>query len=191
MPRPTSDKRERLTTAAFELTRESGVAGWTLAHAAERAEVAAGSVYYHFKSKDALVRAVLDALGARLDTRLAQCAAADGPKARLIAFVDSYDADLEEALRHGPVLGSLGPDLARPSAGLAEEVAALYERVLRWLQDQFEALGYSEGAARGRALHLFTGLEGAAKLSHLLGAAEALDLEVAHLRRWVERAQPA
>ena len=75
-------KRERLVRAASELVHHQGVEKTTLAEIAEAADVPLGNVYYYFKTKDALLDAVVEAhvrgieetiasLGASSDTQSA------------------------------------------------------------------------------------------------------------------------
>ena len=54
-------KRERLIAAATRLLHEQGVERTTLADIAKAADVPAGNVYYYFKARDDVVRAVIDA----------------------------------------------------------------------------------------------------------------------------------
>jgi AcrR family transcriptional regulator len=59
MPR-SGDTIERLYTAAISLIGEHGYAGTTVDEIVERAGVAKGTVYYHFKSKSELLEALLE-----------------------------------------------------------------------------------------------------------------------------------
>ena len=52
----------RLRAAAFALTRATGIDGWTLADVAAEAGIPAGSVFYHFRTKDAMVAGVAEYL---------------------------------------------------------------------------------------------------------------------------------
>ncbi|MBC7298802.1 MAG: helix-turn-helix transcriptional regulator, partial [Demequina sp.] len=62
MPRPATDKRERLADAALHLAYRHGFASTSIADIAEHAGVASGSVYYYFKTKDDVGLAVVDRL---------------------------------------------------------------------------------------------------------------------------------
>ncbi|MDN4491713.1 TetR family transcriptional regulator [Demequina sp. SYSU T00068] len=185
MPR-TSDKPERLRAAAFTLTRDKGVDGWTLADVAAAAGVPAGSIFYHFRTKEAMVLGVADELDSDLAAILATCALEDGPVARLTALLDTYGDRSSEIVARGTAIGTLAPQLRR--AGAADRVVALQERLVGWIAAQFEELGFAPAAARARALHLLSGIEGAAALAYALGDPQPLDLEAAHLARWVSRA---
>lgn len=185
MPR-TTDKPERLRAAAFALTRERGVDGWTLADVAATAGVPAGSIFYHFRTKDAMVLGVAEELAADLDTVIASCESSDGGVARLTALLDTYRERAASIVERGTAIGTLAPQLRRTAA--ADRVVEIQEALIAWVAAQFEALGFAAGAAHARALHLVSGIEGAAALAHALGDAQPLELEAAHLARWVSRA---
>ena len=60
MPQAHSGTIDRLFTAAVDLFGERGYAGATIDDIVERAGIAKGTVYYHFRSKSDLVSALLD-----------------------------------------------------------------------------------------------------------------------------------
>ncbi len=60
VPRAHSDTLGRLFSAAVELLGERGYTGTTVDEIVERAGMAKGTVYYHFRSKSELVTALLD-----------------------------------------------------------------------------------------------------------------------------------
>jgi TetR/AcrR family transcriptional regulator, transcriptional repressor of bet genes len=53
-------RREQLLRAAFEVASRQGIGGLTVRSIAAEAQVSHGLVHFHFKSKDQLVRALLD-----------------------------------------------------------------------------------------------------------------------------------
>jgi AcrR family transcriptional regulator len=60
--------RERLLAAAADLVAREGPSSLTLDRAAEAAQLSKGAVLYHFKSKDALVEALVLAVLRQFDT---------------------------------------------------------------------------------------------------------------------------
>lgn len=52
--------QKRVLDAAAKIFRDCGYAGTTMRAIADEAELKAGSIYYHYKSKDDLITAVLD-----------------------------------------------------------------------------------------------------------------------------------
>ncbi len=60
-PSARGGKRERLVASAGERLHRQGVAATTLADIAQAADVPVGNVHYYFRTKDDLVRAVIEA----------------------------------------------------------------------------------------------------------------------------------
>jgi AcrR family transcriptional regulator len=86
--------RERLLIAARKLVARDGPSALTLDRAAEAAGISKGAVLYHFKSKDALIdallRSILDQFDAATGSVLANDAIRDGTYSRAYATV-SFD----------------------------------------------------------------------------------------------------
>ncbi|WP_084101696.1 TetR/AcrR family transcriptional regulator [Demequina sp. NBRC 110051] len=177
MPRPATNKRERLTAAAIHMARESGLESATIAAIAAAAEVPAGSVYYYFKTKDDVAAAVADGIAAVLADGREGLDSADD-RAALTGFLRAYLDDSTAVVSYGTLLSTAA------TVGGADA----HREALGWLTSRFAGLGFADGAARARALHLLAGVEGGAALAHALGEAEPLEREVAHLERWVANA---
>jgi AcrR family transcriptional regulator len=78
--------RQKLTDAAAVLISEKGVAGLRIQEITERADVALGSFYNHFESKEELVEAVVaDTIDVRAQAIVAQMASIEDP-AEVVSF---------------------------------------------------------------------------------------------------------
>lgn len=185
MPRPASDKRGRLTTAATTLAHTHGFERTTIGEIAAEAGVAAGSVYYYFKTKEDVGRAIVDSVLTDAAERFAAWETTADPRDRLTAYIDGLLGEADALRQYGSPIGALCTDLRKHSAELGDEAAAMVRQVVDWAAEQFEAVGFAPDAAGARALHLVTGMEGAALLSHTLDTTEPLEREAAHLKRWI------
>ncbi|MFC5458746.1 TetR/AcrR family transcriptional regulator [Massilia niabensis] len=58
--RTSAASRERILDAAFEVIRDDGYSGATMAKVAKKAELPVGSVYWHFENKDLLLAAMIE-----------------------------------------------------------------------------------------------------------------------------------
>ena len=90
-----TDKRERLLEAARDLFYRRGIERTALADIAKAADVPLGNVYYYFKAKDDIVRAVIAAHLENLQAVLGTFDRYPSPRDRLIAFT-------REVSRTGP-----------------------------------------------------------------------------------------
>lgn len=184
MPRPASDKRERLAAAAAELVATRGLEGATIAAIAQRANVPPGSVFYYLPSKEAIAQAAADSFASARAAEIADWALAGDPQSRLIAYLDTSAANAPAVIANGNA-ASLAAHLRATSPPAAESAARVVLDTIAWVAEQFEELGHSPQAAHARALHLVTGIEGAGQLAHALADPTPLEREAAHLSRWV------
>ncbi|WP_062317289.1 TetR/AcrR family transcriptional regulator [Demequina maris] len=185
MARPASDKRERLTAAAVRLATTRGLAATTLGAIAEEAGVPAGSVYYYFKTREDVVSAVVEALHARQRDLMASWEAEEDPRARLTACITHHVATADDLRAHGSPVAAVCAELRRSGDPRATDAADIIATLVSWVAAQFAAMGFGPEAARARATHLVTGLEGAATLAHALDDPAPLEREAAHLGRWI------
>jgi AcrR family transcriptional regulator len=179
-----SGKRERLVASAGDLAHRHGVLGITLAQVAEAAEVPPGNVYYYFKTKDDLLRAVVEARIAEVRAMLEVFEAQSGPAARLKALAGRWDEMRDLVARYGCPLGTLCVELAGREDGLDREAAQLMSLILDWAESQFREMNVDN--PRGCAVNLFAGVQGGALLANTFQDPGLLTDHVRHLEEWVD-----
>ena len=187
MPRPATDKRERLADAALDLAYRRGFARASIADIAEHAGVAAGSVYYYFKTKDDVGQAVVDRLGERYVSATQRWRDLPTPEERLVALLGLYLDDADNIRALGCPLGSVSAELGKHSPALGAAAGQVFSALIDWAAGQFVELGFTDAAARARAMHLIAVIQGAAALSNALDRGEPLQREATHLERWIRR----
>lgn len=174
-----------MVAAGSELIYRQGVAGTTLASVAEAADVPLGNVYYYFKTKDDIIRAVLLAHADRLETTLAELARRHrSPKVRLKALVDVLTEPADETAQFGCPYGTLCSELAKRPDGADPLAAPLMRIPLEWVEQQFRALGRRD--AHDLAVELVAAYQGSAVLSNALGQPELMTRQGRRLHRWIE-----
>ncbi len=177
------DKRERLTGAAKALFYQAGVQNTSLADIAQAAEVPLGNVYYHFKTKDALIEAVIAAHAADIHAELARYNAEAEPLVRLRAFVRRGLPYKDALTRFGCPYITLCAELSKGDARSAESAATLFNLYLGWLERQFRDLGRADAAEL--ALETFSTLQGAFIITYVTHAPQLLEQQTARLERWI------
>ncbi len=178
------DKPERLTGAAKQLFYQNGVEQTSLAQIAQAAGVPLGNVYYHFKTKDALLEAVIAAHAADILAQLARFNAETGPKARLRAFVRRGLPYKQTMVQFGCPYATLTAELAKSEGSPAKSATVLFKLYLDWLERQYRELGREDAAEL--ALEALSSLQGAFMLAHATRSAELLERHTAWLEKWVE-----
>ncbi|WP_309572222.1 TetR/AcrR family transcriptional regulator [Deinococcus sp.] len=123
-----SGKRDEIIQAALSLYRGQSICRTTLKDVAEAASMPLGNLYYYFKSREALLLAVLDECERELQallTRLDPLA----PKAWLHAYFDWLVQDALDRQSLSCPFGSLASELralGEPAVGRAAEIVGQY-----------------------------------------------------------------
>jgi len=177
-------KRERLVASAGDLLHRQGVAATTLAQVADAADVPPGNVYYYFKTKDDLVRAVIESRAEQVRAMLDSLQSRRSPAARLKALAHQWVEMRDLIARYGCPFGTLAAELDRRDDGLDREAAKPISVILEWAEDQFRQMGRRD--ARELAISLFSGVQGGALLANALRDPDLMTSQVRHLDRWID-----
>lgn len=186
MARAASDKRERLVSAAMACFHEAGVARTAIAQVAARAGVPTGNVFYYFRSKDDLVRAVVEEWCRLLAFYLQPLDALEDPWARLGAFLDQGEILAGMYVAQGCPLAGLTRDLRQENPALAAEAPRIYAIQAEWLARQFGLAGWPGPEAQGHARRFMARYHGAVQMAYADGEATRLTEEIAGLKAWLE-----
>lgn len=177
-------KRERLIESAADLFHRRGIAGATLAEIAEAADVPPGNVYYYFKTRDELIRAVIEFWTDRFAQLVEPLEREPDPRQRLKALAHFWAAEGQLVAEAGCPVGSLSGDLNKQGQELREGSAQLFGLLLDWASGQFAQLGCEE--PRDCAIELVAGLQGAALLSASFADPGLVRRQVSRLERWID-----
>ena len=178
------DKRTRLIETATKLAYGRGFRETSLADIAEAARVPVGNVYYYFKTKEELGEAVVERRLAQFRELREEIEGLSSPKERLFAFVESIHRNREQLARGGCPLGGLCSELHKEGGALAKKSAALFNEPMRWLEEQFRAIGH-EKDSRELAVHLFCAFQGMAAVAHGANDPDVVVMEVKRLKDWI------
>src|SRR5258708_800042 len=178
------DKRTRLIETATKLAYGRGFRETSLADIAEAARVPVGNVYYYFKTKEELAEAVVERRLEEFRADRAEWDRLSSPKERLLAFVGSVQANREQLARGGCALGGLCTELHKEGGALAKRSAALFNEPMRWLEEQFRAVGHGKDS-RELAVHLFSAFHGMAAVALRTNHREVAVIEAKRLKGWV------
>lgn len=182
-------KRDRLTTAAAVLVHQKGFANTTLADIANMADVPLGGVYYYFKTKDELAKAISDSRLNDISTILEQFDQLPDPYARLKALINVWVDDREADALYGCPVGSLCYELAKGRGPLSSAASQLFTTLLGWSEKQFRQAGFPKKRAQAYALHLISSLQGISLIANALGDPDSILTETKLLTDWLKTFQ--
>jgi AcrR family transcriptional regulator len=124
-------RRQRVIDAAISLALDGGYEAVQMRDVAARADVAMGTVYRYFTSKDHLLAAALVHWVEQLDSRLAQNPAQGSTPADRV--IDALDRALRSMGRQPRLVGAVFTALASPDPAAIEcqqQVSALMEGII-------------------------------------------------------------
>jgi len=182
--------RERIVEAADLLFYQQGYEQTSFSNVAEAVGITRGNFYYHFKTKDEILDAVI---GRRLASTSEMLAGwerkGDGPEDRLLCFVDMLTANRAKIMKYGCPVGTLCTELAKLDHRSRDDANKVFLLFRSWLRKQFELLGKA-GQADDLAMHLLTRSQGVATLANAFHNEGFIQKEVAALRDWIKGARP-
>jgi TetR/AcrR family transcriptional repressor of nem operon len=182
-------KRERLVTAAQQVFHRHGVEKATLADIAAAAGVPLGNVYYYFRTKDALVSAVIERYGRSYDVMSAELDQHEQPADRLRALLRALTSRREQLASYGCPIGSLSSELDKRDGVLRTEAAGVLSSIIDWAEPQFQAMGRDD--ARELAVALIASYEGITVLASALRDPSLITAEAERLERWIDSLAPS
>lgn len=177
--------RDELVDCAQRLFYEHGYDGTSFTQIVEASGLRRGHIYHYFKSKDDILRAVVDRRREEFDGLLASLSSAfSDPRARLEGMLDMIVSRGGELVEFGCPIGSLNMELAKDRRDLQIDARGLLDLLAEWLTGCFAELGRREDARR-LALHFLARLQGIALIAHAYRDREFLRDEAAGLKAWV------
>jgi TetR/AcrR family transcriptional repressor of nem operon len=182
---PALPKRDQLIEAATTLFYHQGVGNTTLADIAQQAGIPLGNVYYHFRTKEALVTAVIDRHVQSLQALFADWERLFDPRERLLGLLAVNRQEATVLARYGCPDGSLIQELDKGDAELATTAAQVFQTYLEWAQRQLRLLGKDEQEASELAVDFIASLQGTFLLSSCFRAPDLLERKLQRLEAWV------
>jgi len=177
-------KRERLIDSAKTLMHQQGVHPTTLAAVATHANVPPGNVYYYFKAKEDLIRAVVDDYVRQANSILEELDRLGTPAARLKGLTRTWLHVADTVADHGCPVGSLCAELNKCDGPLGEAGAEILGRITDWAEARFRQLGRRD--APDLAMALMSGIQGSALLANTFRDATIMSRQARHLEKWID-----
>ena len=178
-------KRDRLIEAAKIMFYQQGVTGTTLADIAQQAQVPLGNIYYHFRTKEALVEAVIQAHLQELQSLFAQLDRQPAPRQRLLGLLAAEREGEQGLARYGCPYGSLSQELNKEDGQPATTAVLLFQAYLDWTATQFRLLGKNKEEAKDLAIDLISSLQGTFLLANSFRSPELLEHQLQRLELWL------
>jgi TetR/AcrR family transcriptional regulator, transcriptional repressor for nem operon len=177
--------RDQIVEAADQLFYRQGYEHTSFSDIADAVRISRGNFYYHFKTKDEILDAVI---GARLvNTRtMLERWEIEGktPEDRIRSFIHILIDNRADIKRYGCPVGTLCGELAKLGHAAQAEANQLFTLFRTWLRRQFALLGH-EADADALAMHLLARSQGVATLANAFHDEKFIRREVKEMCDWL------
>lgn len=177
--------RDHIIDAADQLFYQQGFDHTSFADIADMVKISRGNFYYHFKTKDEILSAVIDA---RLDNtqKMLEQWETDGaePIERIRSFINILIVNQAKIERFGCPVGTLSTELAKLDHAAHADASKLFTLFRIWLGRQFTLLGRTTDADE-LAMHLLARSQGVATLINAFQDQDFINREVKLMCDWL------
>jgi len=183
-----SDKttRDQIVEAADHLFYRQGYEHTSFSDIANDVQISRGNFYYHFKTKDEILDAVIVERLAYTQRMLDRWeGAGKEPRDRIRSFIHMLVANRADIKRYGCPVGTLSTELAKLDHASRDDANKLFTLFRVWLRRQFAALGRAQDADM-LAMHLLARSQGVATLANAFHDEKFIRREVQSMCDWLE-----
>ncbi|KUJ81087.1 TetR/AcrR family transcriptional regulator [Ruegeria profundi] len=181
-----SDTREKIVTAADKLIYERGFDFTSFADIASVVGISRGNFYYHFKTKDEILDAVIER---RIRDRSKMLGgwveAGHSPKQCVANFIRILLMNNQKIRSYGCPVGTLFLELSKLNHPGESGARDLFDLFRVWLARRFKEMG-REDDADALAMHILARSQGAATLANAYPDEPFLEQEVQQMLAWLD-----
>ena len=178
--------RAQIVSAADGLFYENGFEHTSFSDIAAAVNISRGNFYYHFKSKDDILDAVI---AKRLDDTRQMLkrweSAGDTPADRIRSFIEILNVNGKKIKRYGCPVGSLSSELLKLNHVSKAQANKLFTLFRAWLRRQFVQMGCQDNADT-LAMHVLAFSQGVATLGSAFGDEKFMQQEVKLMNEWLD-----
>lgn len=183
-----SDKttRDQIVEAADQLFYRQGYEHTSFSDIADVVQISRGNFYYHFKTKDEILDAVINARLANTQSMLEKWKIeGNDPADRIRSFINILIANRTDIKRYGCPVGTLCTELAKLNHASQAGANKLFTLFRIWLRRQFTLLDRkADGDAL--AMHLLARSQGVAILASAFHDESFIRQEVQQMLEWLQ-----
>jgi len=181
------EKRQHIIDAANALFYHKGFASTSFADIADDAGIPKGNFYFYFRTKEALLQAVVDERLKRMRAlMIGWHEEFKDPRQRLHRIADIPSADKCEITKFGCPMGTLSAELGKQDTANHNFTVAIFDQVLAEAEICLTEMGRPKADAKRLARHLLVRLQGAATMAHSYNDESWIVNESQAVHAWID-----
>ena len=178
--------RLKIIDIADDLFYQQGFNHTSFSDIAKEVGISRGNFYYHFKTKDDILVAVLEKRKAGIEVMLEQWTTnISSVHERLNKYVNMMVGLQDELIQYGCPVGSVCSELIKLKNIHQLDATEMISLFRNWMVEQFVLLGYNREKSDHLAMHLLTCTQGIGLMSQAFGDRDYIKRETDELKLWV------
>jgi len=178
--------RNKIVSTADDLFYRQGFNHTSFSDISKAVGISRGNFYYHFKTKDDILAAVIESRKVGIQNMLSEWSLRiPEAKDRLIAFVEMIANYQENIIKYGCPVGSVCSELIKLKNINYNDATEMITLFRDWLIEQIQFLGYDADKADKLAMHLLTCTQGISVMGHAFKDVDYINREVDDLKQWL------
>ena len=186
----TTQIREQIVKRTDDLLYKKGFNLMSFTDIAEVADVPRGNIYYYFKTKDEVLKAVIEYRIEGMKQMLTEWETNyPTPLQRLKRYAQIPLNEKQRVIEYGCPMGTLNSELGKSQASLQHLAKQQMDIFNNWLTKQFTLLIADQGSnqsAAELAEHLLILTQGMSVVSHIYKDESILLREVQNIEKWLD-----
>jgi len=179
-------KYDHIVEAADQLFYRQGYDHTSFADIANEVKISRGNFYYHFKSKDEILDAVINLRLSNTQKMLDKWEIeGKKPEDRILSFINILIVNWDKIKYYGCPVGTLSTELSKLNHTSQDEANEIFTLFRIWLRKQFTLLGRKTDADR-LAMHLLARSQGVATLANAFHDKKFINQEVKQMADWLK-----
>lgn len=180
--------RDKIVATADELFYRQGFNHTSFADISKAVGISRGNFYYHFKTKDDILAAVIENRKVGIAAMLQEWSSSlPAAKDRLIKYVDMIVGHQDNIKQYGCPVGSVCSELIKLKNINYNDATEMISLFRDWLVEQFIALGYETNKADHLAMHMLTCTQGISLMGQAFKDSEYISREADDLKSWINQ----
>ena len=178
--------RDRIIEAANRLVYTKGYNQMSVSEVASAVGITKGNLHYHFKSKEALLSAVIQFRKESIVTMLEEWDEMfPVAKDKLKRFVKMLMNEEKEIIEYGCPMGTLNAELGKFQPALKLDSKEMFDLFQHWLEKVFKEIEIKK--SKMLSMHLLSMAQGAAMMSYVYSNSQILKDECDAMINWIDK----
>lgn len=180
--------RNKIVSTADDLFYRQGFNHTSFSDISKAVGISRGNFYYHFKTKDDILAAVIENRKLGIAAMLQEWSAnIPNAKDRLIKYIDMIVGHKDNIKKYGCPVGSVCTELIKLKNINYSDATEMISLFRDWLVEQFVVLGHDAEKSDHLAMHMLTCTQGISLMGQAFNDCDYITREGDDLKNWIRK----